>query len=104
MPDYADDETTELERKTASLKWVSLIETVTYILLFAFWQGGSAAGTAVFGSIHGLVFLAFCGMVVGVRAEMGWTWGYVALAVLLGPLGAVLVYARLKREGVPAQA
>jgi hypothetical protein len=104
MPDFADDLTTELERKASALRWVSLIETATYVLLFSFWQGGSRPGTVVFGSIHGLVFLAFCGMVVGIRAEMGWTWGYVALAILLGPIGAVLVYSRLRREGVPAQA
>jgi len=28
--------------------------------------------------------------------------GYVALGIVLGPLGAVLVYARLRRDGVPA--
>jgi hypothetical protein len=104
VPDFADDTTTELERKASALRWVSLIETVTYVALFIFWQSGSAIGTALLGSIHGMVFLAFCGMVVGIRAAMGWTWGYVALAVLLGPIGAVLVFARLRREGVPAEA
>ena len=104
MPDFADDTTTELERKASALRWVSLIETCTYIALFIFWQAGSAIGTALLGSIHGMVFLAFAGMVVGIRAAMGWTWGYVAWSIVLGPIGAVMVYARLKRHGVPAEA
>jgi hypothetical protein len=104
MPDFADDTTTELERKASALRWVSLIETVTYVVLFVFWQAGSDIGTALFGSIHGMVFLAFAGMLVGIRQAMGWTWGYVALGILLGPIGAVLVYARLRRHGVPAGA
>ena len=102
MPDFADDETTELERKASALKWVSLIETVTYLVLFVLWQSGNDVGTAISGSIHGMVFLAFAGMVVGIRQAMAWTWGYVALGILLGPIGAVLVYARLRKEGVPA--
>ena len=104
MPDFADDTTTELERKASALKVVSLIETFTYIALFIFWQSGSDIGTALLGSIHGMVFLAFAAMLVGIRAAMGWTWGYVALGIVLGPIGAVIVYARLRREGVPAEA
>jgi len=104
MPDFADDTTTELERKASALRWVSLIETCTYVALFIFWQAGSAIGTALLGSIHGMVFLAFAAMVIGIREAMGWTCGYVALAILLGPIGAVMVYARLRRHGVPADA
>jgi len=104
MPDFADDTTTELERKASALRWVSLIETCTYVALFIFWQSGSATGTALLGSIHGMVFLAFAAMVVGIREAMGWTWGYVAWSIVLGPIGAVMVYARLRREGVPAEA
>jgi hypothetical protein len=104
MPDFADDTTTELERKAATLRWISAIETVTYVVLFVFWQAGSDIGTALFGSIHGMVFLAFAGMLVGIRQAMGWTWGYVALGIVLGPVGAVLVFARLRRDGVPAEA
>lgn len=104
MPDFADDETTELERKASALRWVSLIETCTYIALFIFWQAGSAIGTALLGSIHGMVFLAFAAMVLGIREAMGWTWAYVVWSIVLGPIGAVMVYARLKRDGVPAEA
>jgi hypothetical protein len=101
MPDFADDTTTELERKAATLRWVALIETVSYLVLFSFWMGGSKLGTAVFGSLHGMIFLAFAGMVVGVRQALDWSWEYVALAIVTGPIGAVLVYARLRREPLP---
>jgi hypothetical protein len=40
-------------------------------------------------------------MVLGVRAEMGWTWKYAAVVIALGPVGALMVYSRL-REGVPS--
>jgi hypothetical protein len=102
MPDFADDTSTEVERKASALRWVSIIETISYVVLFTFWQAGSAVGTAIFGSLHGMVFLTFAGMVVGLRQAMGWTWGYVALAILTGPIGAVIVYGRLRRQGVPA--
>jgi hypothetical protein len=103
VPDFADSPTTELERKVATLRWASLVETVSYCILFTFWVGGSDIGTKLFGSLHGMVFLAFAAMVLGVRAQMGWTWTYVAWMIILGPVGSFLVYARIRREGVPAR-
>ena len=38
MPDFADDTTTELERKARALSVVALVETCSYLLLFYFWQ------------------------------------------------------------------
>ena len=102
MADFADDTTTELERKVKALEIVALIEGVSYIGLFLFWVSGNVVGTKVFGSIHGWIFIAFAAMVVGVRKGMEWTWLFVAAAVLTGPLGAVLVWWRIRRIGVPA--
>lgn len=101
MPDFADSPTTELERKVATLKWGALIETVSYLILLAFWIGGSDVGTKLFGSVHGMVFLAFSAMVLGVRSGMGWTWGYAGTVIVLGPVGSVMVYERIRRYGVP---
>lgn len=101
MPDFADSTTTELERKLVPLRWASLIETVTYCILFFFWVTGNRPGRLLMGSIHGMVFLAFAAMVLGVRAEMRWTWKYVITVIVLGPVGALMVYARLKQQGVP---
>jgi uncharacterized protein DUF3817 len=81
---------------------VALTETVTYVVLFFFWVTGNRPGRLLMGSVHGMVFLAFAAMVLGVRADMRWTWKYAAAAIILGPVGALMVYSRLRREGVPA--
>jgi hypothetical protein len=101
VPDFADSTTTELERKLAPLRVVALTETVTYVVLFFFWVSGNRPGRLLMGSAHGMVFLAFAAMVLGVRADMGWTWKYAAAVIILGPVGSVMVYSRLRREGIP---
>jgi Domain of unknown function (DUF3817) len=101
VPDFADSTTTELERKLVPLRAVALIETVTYCVLFFFWVTGNRPGRLLMGSLHGMVFLAFSAMVLGVRADMGWSWKYAVAVIVLGPIGAVMVYARLRREGIP---
>ena len=103
MADFADSTTTELERKIPPLRVVALTETVTYCVLFFFWVTGNRPGRLLMGSLHGMVAMAFAGMVLGIRAEMGWTWKYAIAAIALGPFGAAMVYARLKRQGVPAE-
>ena len=37
MPDFADDQSSELERKAKALKFMALFESVTYLLLAYFW-------------------------------------------------------------------
>jgi hypothetical protein len=101
VPDFADSTTTELERKLAPLRVVALTESVTYCVLFFFWVTGNRTGRLLMGSAHGMVALAFAAMVLGVRADMGWTWKYAIAAIALGPIGALMVYSRLRREGVP---
>ena len=103
MADFADSTTTELERKIGPLKVVALTETVTYCVLFYFWVTGNRPGTLLMGSAHGTVFMFFAGAVVLIRADLRWTWTYTVLAIVLGPIGSIMVYSRLKREGIPAQ-
>ena len=102
MPEFADSTTTELERKIPPLRVVALAETVTYCILFYFWVTGNRPGKLLMGSLHGMVFMGFAAMVVGIRADLRWTWKYAIAAIVLGPIGSVMVYARLRREGVPA--
>lgn len=102
MPDFADDPTTELERKARALSVVALTETITYCVLFYFWLiQPNIAGKAITGSVHGMVWLTFCAMVIMIAKDMGWTWAYVAVAIITGPIGGLLVWSRLRREGVP---
>ena len=94
---------TELERKVASLRWVCLVETATFILLWMFIFAGNAIGKGLLGSAHGMTFLAFAAMTFGVHKPMGWTRAYLVAVVVLGPIGALMVYERLRR-GIPAEA
>ncbi|HZQ27076.1 MAG TPA: DUF3817 domain-containing protein [Acidimicrobiales bacterium] len=102
--EYVDDPHAELVRKVAWLKWGSIIETVSYLLLLTFWLSGHDLLTAMVGSLHGMIWMGFVGMLVGLRVPMRWTWTWVALAVVTGPIGAVLVYERIRRQGVPEDA
>lgn len=101
MVDFADDPTTELERKVRALQWVCVIEAVSYLILLGLWIGGSRIGVQLFGSVHGVVFLAFAAMVLGVFRPMRWSWRWVVLTLCTGPIGAVLVYGRISRQGTP---
>jgi integral membrane protein len=104
VPDYADDPVTEAERMARALKVVALVETVSYLLLAYFWLvAQSDNGTKIVGSVHGIIWMAFVAMVVLIKPKIGWSWAYVALVVLTGPIGGVLVFARLQTEGVPEQ-
>lgn len=103
VPDFADDTSSELERKTRALQWVCITEAISYSVLLAFWLSGNRIGTAVTGSLHGVVVLAFAAMVLLIRADMRWTWWYVALVLLTGPIGAIIVYERIRRHGVPEE-
>jgi hypothetical protein len=103
MVEYADDPRSELERKAQQLQWASVIETVSYVLLFFFWAiVHNAIGTKVMGFFHGWIFLAFAAMVIFIAKPMRWRWWFVAIALLTGPIGGIVVYERIRREGVPA--
>lgn len=101
MPEFADSTTTELERKLVPLRWASVAETITYCVLFYFWVTGNRPGRLLMGSVHGMIFLAFAAMALGVRADMGWSWRYAMTVIVLGPIGSLMVYSRLRREAVP---
>jgi len=102
VPDFADDPTTELERKARALQWIALFETVTYCILFFFWIiQPNVAGKAITGSVHGMVWLTFVAMVVMIRHEIGWSWTYAIVVIVLGPIGGLMVWERIRRDGVP---
>ncbi|HXY92624.1 MAG TPA: DUF3817 domain-containing protein [Acidimicrobiia bacterium] len=98
MPDFADDESSELERKSRALAVMALVETVSYLVLFYFWViAPNDIARALVGFFHGLVWLAFVSMVVLIRESIGWTWGYTVLVVVTGPIGGIMVFTRIKR-------
>ena len=105
MVEYADDPRSELERKAEQLKWVAALETVSYALLFLFWVIlDNLVGTKIMGFFHGWIFLAFAAMVIFIARPMRWSWTFVAVALLTGPIGSILVYERIRRDGGPKAA
>lgn len=103
MPDFADATTTELERKARALMWVAGIETITYLVLFYFWLiQPNDAGTKITGSIHGFVWMAFVAMVLMITNDIEWSWPYSIAVIVLGPIGGIMVWDRIRRHGVPA--
>ncbi len=103
MADFADDTTTEIERKAKALRVVCVVETVSYAALFAVWVSGRPLATKILGAIHGQFFLLFAAMVLGMWRPMRWSWRFLAAALLTGPIGAVVVYEHFRRHGVPEE-
>ena len=98
MADFADSPTTELERRLQPLKVVSLVEAATYASLLFFWLSGNRAGTLLLGSMHGLVVCAFAGMVLLIFRPLGWSLAFAVAVIVTGPIGALAVFVRLRRE------
>lgn len=98
MVDFADSPTTELERRLGPLKAVALVEGVTYLALLACWVSGNRVGTLLLGSVHGMVVCAFAGMLLLIFRPLGWSLAFTVFAIVTGPIGALVVFARLRRE------
>jgi integral membrane protein len=101
MVDWADDPGGELRRKLAATRWVALLESISYVLLAAFWLSGNKIGKLLMGSIHGWVFLLFAAMMLGLWRPMRWRWTFVVFCVLAGPVGPLYAFEKLKRAEVP---
>jgi hypothetical protein len=98
------DRHTRFVRKIGWLRWTAVVETGSYLALLWAWLGGHPVLTGVIGSAHGMIWTGFVAMLLEARKPMRWSWAWVAAAIVTGPIGAVLVYERLRRQGVPDDA
>jgi len=98
MVAYDDDTTTEVERRLAPLKVVSLIEAGMWAGAAVFWMIGSRAAQLLLWSMHGMVVCAFAGMVLLIFRPLGWSLRFALGTILTGPIGALVVFERLRRE------
>jgi integral membrane protein len=87
-------------RKAGALAAVSLIETLSFLALVAMMLVESESGVSVVGAIHGFLFLAYAFLVFRDHKTFGWTTNFMLLAIVTGPIGAVVVLERLRREGL----
>lgn len=82
----------------ARLRLVSVLETVSFIILLVMMAAGNERGISVVGLLHGLLFLLYMWLVVTSRDDLGWSTLFVVVAIVTGPLGAILVLERLRRD------
>lgn len=72
------------------LRVVSITEAVSYLALLLATvidrTGGSDAGVAVMGPVHGVLYLVFVGFIVWRRVALGWSWIDALTAMIIGSL------------------
>lgn len=85
-----------------TFRYVALAEATSFLILLVFaFVTHSEGGVDVMGPLHGTLFLAYVGLVLGLRGTAGWNW-QVTLLVLLGavlPFGGFAVDRWLARTG-----
>lgn len=80
------------------LRLVSVLETVSFLTLLLMMIVESESGVSVVGLLHGLLFLWYALLVLSDRVELGWSWKFAVLVIVTGPVGAIVVLERLRRE------
>ena len=79
------------------LRWLSIVETLSFVGLVWMMISGNEQGVSIVGAIHGFLFLAYAILVIRDREVLGWSWAFVAAALVTGPIGPVVVLERLRR-------
>ena len=87
-----------MSQKTRRLGAISIVETVSFIALLTAMFLHSEIGISILGAIHGLLFLAYAYFVWVDHDDLGWPTWFAVVAVLTGPIGAIIVLERLRRE------
>ncbi|HYI61339.1 MAG TPA: DUF3817 domain-containing protein [Acidimicrobiales bacterium] len=91
------------------LRIAALAEGVSYaVLLLAMvakyaLDAGGEGGVPIVGPIHGVIVLAYAGLVLMGRDEQGWTIGQMLLALLLSAVPGGGFYVERKMLTVPAR-
>lgn len=91
-----------MSRTALTVGWLSILETISFIALLGAMTAGSETGVSIAGMTHGLLFLAYAVVVFVYREALGWSSRFVALAILTGPIGAIIALERLRRDHVEA--
>lgn len=80
------------------LRVISILETLSFLVLLGMMFAGSEGGVSFAGAIHGFLFLGYAILILRDREHFGWSWGFVAVAILAGPIGALVVLEKLRRS------
>ncbi len=79
-----------------NLRLVSILETLSFLVLLGMMIARSESGVSITGAIHGSLFLGYALLILKDREVFGWSWGFAALAILTGPVGAIIVLEKLR--------
>lgn len=83
----------------APLGLISVLETVSFIALLGAMLLLEEGGLRSFiGALHGMLFLLYAVLLVLVRRVLDWTLGFVVLGIVTGPVGALIVLERMRRQ------
>lgn len=80
------------------LRNISILETISFLVLLAMMAIHNETGVSIVGAIHGGLFLWYALLVWRDRGALGWSLGFSILVVVTGPLGAIIVLERLRRD------
>jgi integral membrane protein len=88
----------DLVRRVALLRATCVAETASFVALLIAMALHSEGGVSAIGLVHGLLFLAYAGLVVATFRDLGWSNRTAVLLILTGPVGAVICLEMLRRE------
>ena len=90
----------DVARRTPAfrLRVVSFVETLTFVVLLWMMLTGNETGVSIVGAIHGVLFLGYAFLVLRDREEFQWGPVFVAVAILTGPIGPILVLEKLRHH------
>ena len=77
---------------------LSVVETVSFAALLAAMAAGDDAAVSSTGLVHGLMFAAYAVAVWIWRDALRWSFSFTAVAILAGPVGAVIAFERIRRH------
>ena len=77
---------------------LSALETLTFAVLLVAMARNNESAVSITGLIHGLLFASYALAVWSWHGRLRWSLAFAVIAVLTGPLGAVLALERIRRE------
>ena len=93
----ASQERSAADPVLSRLRLVSILETLSFVVLLVMMLTDNEKGVSIAGAIHGVLFLGYAILVLRDREHFNWSWGFAALAILTGPIGAIIVLEKLRR-------
>lgn len=85
--------------KARRLGWISIVETLSFLVLLGAMLARNDPLISIIGAIHGMLFLAYAFFVWVDHDDLGWGRWFAIGSIVTGPLGAVVVLEKLRRDG-----